>query len=258
MTSAVTADDDAHRPGRVYTADRRVRLGDVSPGGRLRLDAILRYLQDVGDDDTIDAGFVDAAGWVVRRTVVTVMQFAVYQERLRIETWCSGLGGRWAQRSTRLVGDFGALVDTATIWVHIDPATFRAVPLPESFAAIYGPSAAGRRVSAKLFHDPPPRDVAPVPWALRFADFDVMGHVNNAVVAELLEEQLARRRELRAPLTVSFEYRHEVTPTHTVDATIVDAADTCSIWLSGPDGDTLVSAVASASGPQHEREDQKS
>ena len=40
--------------GRVYTASRRVRLGDADPGGRLRLDAIARYVQDVSDDDTRD------------------------------------------------------------------------------------------------------------------------------------------------------------------------------------------------------------
>src|SRR3954451_11967811 len=35
--------------GRRFVARRAVRLGDASPGGRLRLDAIARYLQDVAD-----------------------------------------------------------------------------------------------------------------------------------------------------------------------------------------------------------------
>ncbi len=41
--------------GRIFTAARSVRLGDVTPRGRLRLDATVRYLQDVSHDDTEDA-----------------------------------------------------------------------------------------------------------------------------------------------------------------------------------------------------------
>ena len=44
------------------------------PGGRLRFDALVRYLQDVANDDTRDAGFDDVMGWVVRRTVIEVDQ----------------------------------------------------------------------------------------------------------------------------------------------------------------------------------------
>ena len=40
----------------MYQASRRVRLGDASPRGRLRLDACARYLQDIANDDSRDAG----------------------------------------------------------------------------------------------------------------------------------------------------------------------------------------------------------
>ena len=42
--------------GRTFTGERIVRLGDVSPAGRLRLDAVARYLQDIATDDAVDAG----------------------------------------------------------------------------------------------------------------------------------------------------------------------------------------------------------
>ena len=55
--------------GRTFVGSRRVRLGDCSPGGRIRLDAIARYLQDLSDDDTRDAGLAQMT-WGVRRTVI--------------------------------------------------------------------------------------------------------------------------------------------------------------------------------------------
>ena len=69
--------------GRTFAGQRRVRLGDCSPGGRLRLDATARYLQDLSDDDTRDAGFAQMT-WVVRRTVIDVQRFATYLEPLEL------------------------------------------------------------------------------------------------------------------------------------------------------------------------------
>jgi len=58
--------------GRVFRSGRRVRLGDVRPQGRLRLDALARYLQDVGNDDTIDRGVGNGGPWVTRRVTVEI------------------------------------------------------------------------------------------------------------------------------------------------------------------------------------------
>ena len=40
--------------GRRYEMHQPVRLGDASRGGRLRLDALARYLQDVATEDTAE------------------------------------------------------------------------------------------------------------------------------------------------------------------------------------------------------------
>ncbi len=58
-------------------------------------------------------------------------------------------------------------------------------------------------MSARLGHDNPPDGVGAIPWPARFSDFDVLGHVNNAVYWAVVEEHL----DLVAPLTVVLEYR---------------------------------------------------
>src|SRR5215831_9616535 len=42
--------------GRIYSTRRIVRSTDVTPSGRLRLDALARYLQIVAEDDVADSG----------------------------------------------------------------------------------------------------------------------------------------------------------------------------------------------------------
>ena len=191
------------RHGRTYTATRPVRLSDVTPKGRARLDAVARYLQDIGNDDAVDAIGEDAAAWVVRRTTIQVEQFPVFREELTVMTWASGVGSRWAERSTSIVGSDGGAIQATALWVHVDLRTGRPKRLPAAFDEVYGEAAAGRTVNARLGHDDPPEASEPIPWPARFSDFDVLGHVNNAVYWAVVEEHL----DLIAPVTVVLEYR---------------------------------------------------
>lgn len=191
--------------GRTFSAQRRVRLGDCSPGGRLRLDATARYLQDLSDDDTRDAGLAQMT-WVVRRTVIDVHKFPTYLESLDMVTWCSGIGSRWAERRV----DIASSISAATLWVHLDDETLRPATTPAVFDEIFSPSTGGRRVSSRLTLDPPPHDLDLAPWPTRFTDFDVMNHINNAIAFALVEEILAHRRDLRAPLRIVVEYRSSI------------------------------------------------
>jgi acyl-ACP thioesterase len=91
--------------------------------------------------------------------------------------------------------------------VHVDSATGRPKKLAQSFFDVYGEAAGSRTVHARLEHDGPPEgaEATPTrsPWVLRFADFDLLGHVNNAVYWAIFEECF----DVHAPSTVTVEYR---------------------------------------------------
>lgn len=191
--------------GRVFEAGRRVRLGDVDPRGRCRLDATVRHLQDVARDDSADGGLPEAMTWVVRRTLLHVHRSARLEEWLDIATWCSGYGSRWAERRTDVHGEHGAHIETVTVWVFLDPASGRPARLPGGFFPLWGEAAGDRRVSARTSLPTAwPDDVDDERWPVRLADLDVLAHVNNAAQWAAVEEAVdhvgMRKGRLRAEL----------------------------------------------------------
>lgn len=218
--------------GRVHGHRRRVQFADVSPSGRLRLDAAARMLQDVSDEDTTDAGFPPKEPWVVRRAEMLVHRYPSFRDEVDLRTWCSGTGARWAERRVRISGHgAGRRIEAAVLWVHLD-AEGRPARLPEQFEALYGEAARGRKVRARLRHDPlPPEGTRTTPFPLRATDFDLLDHVNNAVSWEPVEEVLARRRELAAPLRVSVEHPASIDRGDEPEVAVVDLDDGFDLWV---------------------------
>lgn len=225
-------------------AHRRVRLSDVTPSARARLDALARYLQDVAADDVADAGVAGESTWVVRRTTILVNEWPRYQEPIEIVTWCSGTGAAWAERRTTISGPAGVAIEAACLWVSLDPATLRPAPPTDRFLARYGPSAQGRRVSSRLAHRPP-EDVPAHPVHLRLGDFDVLGHVNNAISWALLEDELSRRHPGLTVRAAEIEYRDAIDWGTKVELRATEVAEgEVWMWVSDLDGSVLVSARA--------------
>jgi acyl-ACP thioesterase len=218
--------------GRVHGHRRRVHLADGSPTGRLRLDAVARMLQDVSDEDTTDAGFPPGEPWVVRRVEMLVSEFPAFREEVDVTTWCSGIGARWAERRVRIEAVEGpGRVEAAVLWVHLD-ASGRPARLPERFEPLYGAAARGRKVRARLHHEArPPDAVATWPFPLRFTDFDMMDHVNNAVSWEPVEQALADRPELRAPLRVSLEHPAPIEAGSEPEVAVADGEGGFDLWV---------------------------
>jgi acyl-ACP thioesterase len=230
--------------GRVVRTERRVRLGDVSPAGRLRLDALVRYLQDVATDDSRDAGLDPSKQWVVRRTALEVRGLPVYEGMIGLATWCGGIGSHWAERRTSITDGAGSLVEAATLWVQVDQATMRPARVDGRFHDIYGTAAQGRTVRSRLaHHDPQPATVdAAIDWPVRFTDFDALGHVNNAAAWSPVEQLLSDRRELRPPLSASLEHRRPIE--RDIDVRLATAAAEgggIDLWLIDAAGVPLVS-----------------
>jgi acyl-ACP thioesterase len=224
---------------RVFTTRRRISLSDTDATGRLRLDAIARYLQDVASEDWLDAGFDhDSHVWVVRRTQLTVYELFRPEDWIGLETWCSGVSGSAASRRYSIRGETGGRIEAESIWIHLDH-DLRPKRLGAEFLELYGASAAGNRAQTR-FTLPMPDDHHREPWSFRATDVDRLGHINNAAYWVAVEDRFAAR--LHGPVRAALEYRQPIDLGE--PAELIEGRET--LWLMVGDQLRAAAAVYSA------------
>src|SRR3954463_2445022 len=175
------------RRGRVFEREMLPGLADAIGSGRVRLDAIARWLQDVAYGDVVDAGLAGRGAWVVRRARMRVERFPPFGEPVSVRTVCSAAGRVAAERRTSIAAE-GDLVEAVAMWIHVDTETLRPLRLGEEFQALYGESAGSRKANFRLGHPDPPADATRSTWRFRASDIDIAGHVNNAAYWGPVEE----------------------------------------------------------------------
>lgn len=240
MTPGFTEIVPAPEHGRVFREPRRAALGDCAPTGRMRLDAIARWLQDVGYDDVEDAGVADHAVWVVRRARMRIARFPRFGERAELATFCSGVGRAWAERRTSItrLGESSSDVEAVSLWVHLDPLTWRPAPFTDEEIAVYGETAGDRHINQRLRH-PPPADVQRrLRWTFRATESDVAQHINNAAYWAVLEEEQLLGGPDPEALDVEMEYR---TPSQPGAKTVLVSGRRW--WIVGEEEQTHASIV---------------
>ena len=209
---------DAVPGGRVYSIPRRPLLGDCAPSGRVRLDALARWMQDVAFADVEDAGLERAAVWVLRRHRIRVLRFPHFGEHCAVRTFCSGIGRMWAERRTTVTlgaagdGNGEPLVEAVALWVHLDPVRLLPSPVTDAEREVYGNSAHAHKVSARLRHPRPERVERDWRWRFHRTDADIADHVNNAAYWEPVEDELLGDDRELTQVDVEFEFRAPAQP----------------------------------------------
>jgi acyl-ACP thioesterase len=195
--------------GRTFSGTRRVGLADLDPHGRVRLDAVARFLQDVAIDDVQQTGWGTPEHlWFLRRIRIDLHEPFLEDRELELTTWCSGLAAIAAGRRWSLRGDGSGRAEVDSVWIHLDAAQ-RSARI-EGFG-VYGEATGGRRASTKLELPDPPPDAPVEPWPLRVTDIDLHGHVNNAVYWQAVEQLLATGGvDPRRPLVAELDYREPI------------------------------------------------
>ena len=223
---------DRPTSARSFAVRRSIRLADMDSRGRLRLDAVARYLQDTAIEDVLETGWgLPDHLWFIRRIEVEVEAPFLEDRSVEVVTWCSGVAAIAAGRRWSLRGDAGGRIEVESVWIHLGPD---ARPARIEHFGAYADAAGGRHVSTKIELPDPPPPAARFAWPLRSTDVDLHGHVNNAVHWQAVEHRLeGLGLDLRRPLSARLDYGDPLSLDDTVEL---------AEWLDG--GEYSVAFVA--------------
>ncbi|MFF3568942.1 acyl-[acyl-carrier-protein] thioesterase [Nocardia jiangxiensis] len=179
---------------RAFHTEWPVRLGDTDGEARLRLDAVARYLQDVGYDhlQAVDEGNLHQ-GWIVRRTVIDMLAPIGFGDRVYLRRWPSALSNRWCNMRIQVRSQNGGLIEAEMFLIHVDLEGGRPARMSDRFMAPMLAATTEHRLRWRAaLTERTGGDGQRWQFPLRVTDVDRYGHVNNAVHWEAIEEALAR------------------------------------------------------------------
>ncbi|MSO41941.1 MAG: hypothetical protein EXQ70_08665 [Solirubrobacterales bacterium] len=225
--------------GRVFERRFRPGIAEVTRSGRVRLDAIAGWLQDIAYLDSVDSGYAGRGAWIVRRTRIRVSSFPRFGEELSLRTYCSGIGRFSAMRSTTIRGE-AASVDSIALWVFLDVEGRRPMRLPDDFVAAYSEAAGGRDANVRLRHPEPPPGAARSEWSFRATEIDMADHVNNAHYWLPVEEELSAGDEPDS-IDAEVEFREPA-----LAGTVALLRADGGLWVAAADGEELHASILRA------------
>ena len=194
----------------VFERQWQLRAGDVDRLGRLRLDGVVRYMQDMGQDHLREKGYDDVHPlWIVRRSMVDMIGPIEFKDTLRLRRWCSGASNRWCEMRVRIEGRRGGLIESEAFWINFNRETQGPARIADDFMEALLCTTEVNRLRWKAYMKAGSREDADEIWEfpIRVSDIDLFDLVNNSVYWKVVEEYLGPYPELQeAPLRVTIEH----------------------------------------------------
>ena len=173
----------------------RVRFDEAGPDGQLRTSGLMRFAQDLAWLHSTALGFgrewyaERGLTWLVRAADLTVLAAVPMGGDVAARTEVVGMRRVFARRRGSFRLDDGTLAATVdTDWVLIDDRG-ALTRVPPVFSEMFGAGDATIAIG-RLSLPPTPAAVERRALAVRPHELDPMGHANNAVYLDWLEESL--------------------------------------------------------------------
>ncbi|QBD76847.1 hypothetical protein EPA93_12865 [Ktedonosporobacter rubrisoli] len=173
---------------RLFCHTHIVRYDESNCAGVLTPTAFVRYMQDIAARDAEDAQLGGNGFWIVKRTHITFNVPVPIHTKLLLKTYGLAFTRITAQRGYEayLEAAESPIISARTLWVFLDPRG-RPTRLPEDTARIWLPDGPREPQAEESFPVFPDGEPVTMGESVRFADIDIMRHMNNAAAVEKLD-----------------------------------------------------------------------
>lgn len=192
-----------------------ITYGDVDRREVILLPRLFKLLQDVAITHANQYGtgngaiFSRGETWMLNRIAVTIERYPRYEEPVRFETWSTGIKGFRGYRDFRLYdAQERCILRGGSVWLYVSLATKSIVRVPREVGETFpvGPEPAAFPELERMDFAAVAPGAKRVPVSLRYSDFDVNEHVNNASYLELVQTALAAAGAETHPREVRLKY----------------------------------------------------
>ena len=241
----------------VFDRQWPLRVADVDRDGRLKFDAACRHIQDIGSDQLRELGYEDTHPlWIVRRTMVDLIEPIEFKDTLRLRRWCSGTSNRWCEMRVRIDGRRGGLMESEAFWININRETQGPARISEDFLEGLRRTTEEGRLRWKAYLKAGSREDATGvrKYPVRVSDIDIFDHMNNSVYWSVVEDYLHANPELlAAPLRVTIalgddleilEHVHPAGSTDVFGPELTDRTVTTLTYAVGDETKAIASVFA--------------
>jgi acyl-ACP thioesterase len=194
----------------VFDREWPLRVGDIDREARLRFDAATRHIQDIGSDQLREMGYEETHPlWIVRRTMIDMLEPIEFKDMLRLRRWCSGTSNRWCEMRVRLDGRRGGLIESEAFWININRETQGPARIADDFIEGLQRTTDVDRLRWKPYLKAGGREDASQirDYPVRVTDIDIFDHMNNSVYWTVVEDYLFSNPELlHKPIRVTIEH----------------------------------------------------
>lgn len=252
---------DRKEGARFFEAGYRVRTDDVDQEMRVRLDAVARFLQDTANDNIDATPFGDTDPyWIVRRTIIDVIEPISWPGEVTAQRWCAALSTRWTNMRVRLTATHetnrfnpeprpSGLIETEGFWINVNE---QGMPsrITDSALELLSETALETRLRWRSMNTDKAPDADDVelpdrPHILRVTDFDPFKHLNNAAYLEAIEDELVDHPDLvDRPHRLVIEYLRPIVPGSVLTLRRRRVGDKLEVWILLGEEKTVAATVS--------------
>jgi len=171
-----------------YTEKFKVRSYEMDAGGRVSIQSICNYLQEIASIHAARLGFSVTElfkrnlTWVLSRLHLQIQKYPRWGDTIMVETWPSTMSGLFALREFKIRNHAEEIIGQATTsWMILDIKAKKAIEIPEFIqsARLENNTRAIEDSFGKL---PVPGEVSfRKSFNVRRSDLDINQHVNNVI-----------------------------------------------------------------------------